>query len=209
MQSLAGASPARGYISKRHNPHTRKRWSAVGLWFYFLVRWPRAISFWVQPAFTAVGVFTVSTADIIPTVGAVFLFSPCNCIRLTAYSTNVRRADAAAQRLYIPSDSRRNKRMCSGHSPFSQRCKGAQRDEVTGGELRPASCRQIRGLPLRLCAASHSFSSSGTCAMGSASSSPQRDERGSVGYECVMVGGSNRFAPKGVELVVGHVFLPP
>ena len=123
MQSLAGASPARGlHFQKTQPPHAETMVCGGGCGL-FLGAVAEGDFFFGPAGFTAVGVFTVSTADIIPTVGAVFLFSPCNCIRLTAYSTNVRRADAAAQRLYIPSDSRRNKRMCSGHSPFSQRCK--------------------------------------------------------------------------------------
>lgn len=122
MQSLAGASPARGlHFQKTQPPHAETMVCGGGCGL-FLGAVAEGDFFFCPAGFTG-GVFTVSTADIIPTVGAVFLFSPCNCIRLTAYSTNVRRADAAAQRLHIPSDSRRNRRMCSGHSPFSQRCK--------------------------------------------------------------------------------------
>ena len=155
--------------------------------------------FFLGPAgFTAVGVFTVSTADIIPTVGAVFLFSPCNCIRLTAYSTNVRRADAAAQRLYIPSDSRRNKRMCSGHSPFSQRCKGAQRDEVTGGELGLRHAGKFADCLYACVLRPIAFQVPGHAPWVECRPRP-RGTRGAASDTNASWSGGNRFAPKGVN----------
>ena len=86
---------------------------------------------------------------------------------------------------------------------------GAQRDEVTGGELglrhagKFADCLYacVRCVP-------ELFKFRDTHHGVGVVLTPEGRE-GGVGYECVTVGGSNRFAPKGVELVVGHVVLPP